>query len=1144
MEYDYRLLSQEEVFGDAKTDVIKTTGAECAVSDFAVVSGAYISDGRTCMWFLSSSSDYGDVCAVDRDGSSRMAYPDSRGGMRPVMECADISQLDCSTARDISGFEEVEYGEYPQSAADRELAGVLEQEFSEGRLIKTGKRYCSQYDEFQHEGGKYIRALYIPEKTQQLSNGKKYSSGDIVWLKVSPLKWLYDAKAGLLISRTIPAAGLRFSHGKYYDGDFEKTDMCRYLNTTFADDIVPVVLRELTPEEKARIKIDQWFADAGWKVVNREDYEPTCTAVAIREGLLKGNLEADYFLFINGKAVGVLEAKREETDAFASEVCEQAALYARSVPNIYQAYQKPLPFIFTSNGKELYCCDFREQDSCFRQIMNIPTPHELVKRLGIEDAFAGLPTLKKKGLRDCQYEAVTELEKSFRAGQNRALMVLATGVGKTYTACLAAYRMLSYTPMRRVLFLVDRNNLGKQAEGEFGTFRLTENGEAFNTIFTVNRLRSSSIPSDSNVVISTIQRLFSFLKGETIEDNDDDENEPIEEVTLPPNPNLPHDYFDMIIIDECHRSIYGNWRKVLEYFDTARLVGLTATPIPETMAFFNNNCIVNYTLEKSIVDGVNVDCRVYRIKTQVTETGGAILEGEKFKEETRYTGEVKIVSSKETKIYTNKELNRSIINPAQIKLVLSTYRDVVYTELFNDPQREPNMDFLPKTLIFALNEAHATNIVQIAKEVFGRTDDRFVQKITYSAGDSNELIRQFRNDKDFRIAVTCTLVATGTDVKPLEVVMFMRDVESLPLYIQMKGRGVRTIGDEQLRNVTPNAFSKDCFYLVDAVGVTEHAQTVAPIDDAPTTKTITLKELLERISHGYIPDEYLKRLAATLARIYNKADDPQRKEFVRLSHDDMKELSARIYDALEKGILPPFVSTDEPNNERKGLVAPLANHADARKYLLILAAGFVNTLMPGEDTLISKGFSIEEAKNTTEAFEDFCKKYYDEIEALRIIYNNEGEPITYSMLKDLENRLKMANNHFTSKQLWNSYAIVNPKVVRRSITKEESDALTNIIQLVRFAFHQIERLDSVVTTSKQFFNLWLGQNQREITDKQREVISRIVDYIASNGACTIRDIREDDATHAAQMIRAFGNMQKADEALHSLYTFVVLRKAA
>ena len=901
----------------------------------------------------------------------------------------------------------------------------------------------------------------------------------------------------------------------------------------------------MTPEEKARQKIDQWFIDAGWEVINRDEYEPTCTAVAIREGLLKGNLEADYFLFINGKAVGVLEAKREETDAFSSKVCEQAALYARSVPNIYQTYQKPLPFIFTSNGKELYFCDFREQDHYFKQIMTIPTPHELVKKLGINDYFAGLPTLRKKGLRDCQYEAITELENSFRAGQKRALMVLATGAGKTYTACLAAYRMLSYTPMRRVLFLVDRNNLGKQAEGEFGTFRLTENGEAFSTIFTVNRLRSSSIPSDSNVIISTIQRLFSFLKGDAIEDNeDDDENEPTEEVELPPNPNLPHDYFDMIIVDECHRSIYGNWRKVLEYFDTARLVGLTATPIPETMAFFNNNRIVNYTLEKSIVDGVNVDCRVYRIKTQVTETGGAILEGEKFKEETRYTGEVKTVSSKETKTYTNKELNRSIINPAQIKLILSTYRDVVYTELFNDPQREPNMDYLPKTLIFALNEAHATNIVQIAKEVFGRTDDRFVQKITYSAGDSNELIRQFRNDKDFRIAVTCTLVATGTDVKPLEVVMFMRDVESLPLYIQMKGRGVRTIGDEQLRNVTPNAFSKDCFYLVDAVGVTEHEKTIPTASDESTTKIITLKELLERISHGYIPDEYLKRLAATLARIFNKADESQRKEFARLSHDDMKELSARIYAALEKGTLPPFVSTEKPNSERKGLVSPLANHADARRYLLILAAGFVNTLMPGEDTLISKGFSIEDAKNTTEAFEEFCRENADEIEALRIIYNNEGEPITYSMLKDLEHKLKMANNHFDPKQIWNSYAILSPSKVKHSTTKEESDALTNIIQLVRFAFRQIERLDSVVTTSKQYFNLWLGQNQREITDKQREVISHIVDYIAANGACTVKDIREDDATHAAQMIRAFGCMQKADEALRSLYTFVVLRKAA
>ncbi len=390
----------------------------------------------------------------------------------------------------------------------------------------------------------------------------------------------------------------------------------------------------MTPEEKARVKIDQWLTEAGWKVINRDEFEANSTAVAVREALTIGNKEADYFLFINGKAVGVLEAKREEIDVTQHIVSEQVETYARGVPSYYTAFQKPLPFLYKSNGRQFYFRDFREQDSIYEDIYTMHKPKRMAEMLGMEDPFAGLPTLNKKGLRDCQYEAISELEKSFRSGQNRALMVLATGAGKTYTACLASYRMLAFTPMRRVLFLVDRNNLGKQAENEFGTFRLTENGDAFNTIYTVNRLKSAKIPSDSNVVISTIQRLFSLLKGEEIVDTDEDDerNVSAEEIVLPDNPNLPRDFFDLIIIDECHRSIYGNWRKVLEYFDSARFIGLTATPVPETMAFFNNNRIVNYTLEKSIIDGVNVDYRVYRIKTKATEEGGAIREGDKLKD--------------------------------------------------------------------------------------------------------------------------------------------------------------------------------------------------------------------------------------------------------------------------------------------------------------------------------------------------------------------------------------------------------------------------------------------------------------------------------------------------------------------------------
>ncbi len=909
----------------------------------------------------------------------------------------------------------------------------------------------------------------------------------------------------------------------------------------------------MTPEEKARGKIDQWFADAGWKVVDRDEYEPTLTAAAIREGLLKGNLEADYFLFVGGKAVGVLEAKREETDISSSKVSEQVVTYAKSVPPYYPAWEKPLPILYKSNGKEIDFLDYRKRDTtAWQAVCRIHTPKEVADMLGMEDPFSGLPALSEKGLRHCQYEAVTGLERSFRAGQRRALMVLATGAGKTYTACLTAYRMLSYTPMRRVLFLVDRNNLGRQAETEFGMFRLTETGDAFSTIFAVNRLKSAEVPSDSNVVICTIQRLFSLLKGEEITDTDDDDEDTADGVVpLPDNPRLPRDFFDLIIIDECHRSIYGNWRQVLEYFDTARLLGLTATPIPDTMSFFGGNRVVNYTLEQSIIDGVNVDSRVYRIKTKVTQEGGAIMQGQRTRVQTRYTGEVKTVSAKETKHYTREELNRSIVNPAQIKLILTTYRDAVYTEMFCEPQREPDFNYLPKTLIFALNENHATNIANIAREVFGEVCpgadmQRYVQKITYSAGDSNELIRQFRNDKDFRIAVTCTLVATGTDVKPLEVVMFMRDVASAPLYTQMKGRGVRTIDDELLRTVTPNALGKDCFFLVDAVGVTEHEHVIPGPGEGPGDP-VSLRKLLERITHGDLPDNYLKRLAGTLSRLHNKADKEQREEFARLAHDDMRDIAQRIYTALDPAQppqLPPFADVNAPNLERKALVAPVANHADARKYILTLAAGFVNTLMPGEDTLISKGFSVEEAQNTTEAFEQYCRDHRDTIEALRILYNNEGTPVTCQMLKDLEAKLLMANSRFEKRTLWNLYAITCGDKVRRATKKAETEALTNIIQLVRFAYRQTERLESVLPTAGKWFNLWCGQKQQNISPKQKEVLARVVDYIATNGACGVDELDSAKPEDANKLVWAFGKKSLADEALYSLYKFVVLRKTA
>ena len=908
----------------------------------------------------------------------------------------------------------------------------------------------------------------------------------------------------------------------------------------------------MPPEELARQKIDKVLENAGWRVVNRDEFVPN-EALAVRESILHGSLEADYILFLMGKAVGVLEAKKEDIDVNTPEVIEQAENYTKQLLPWYQYWQKPLPLVWLSNGKQYYFRDQRNEDPDYTLIEHFHTPKEVVKMLNIDDQYAGLPMIQKRGLRDCQFEGITNLEASLKDGQDRALMVLATGAGKTYLAITAAYRLLNYAKYRRVLFLVDRNNLGRQAEREFGSYRLTENGDPFNTIYGVERLKSSNIPTDANVVISTIQRLFSLLSGEHITEEDedvetnvDDVEETTEAVALPGNPLLPRNYFDLIIIDECHRSIYSSWRSVLDYFNTAVKVGLTATPAPQTLAYFNQNRVVNYTLEQSIVDHVNVGYRTYRIKTEQTENGGAILQGQDVSTETVYTGEVEQVTSGETEEYTREELNRSIINPAQIKLILQTYKDAVYTEMFTDPQREPNFDYLPKTLIFALNEKHANNIVKIANEVFGRQEgDGFVQKITYRSGNTDQLIKDFCNEKKFRIAVTVTLVATGIDIKPLEVVMFMRDVQSELLYVQMKGRGVRTIGDDVLRQVTPNAYSKDLFFLVDAVGVTEKEHTIPEPQQGKPKRMLTLKELLEIMAHGDVCDDNLVLLANRIARIDGKAKQEQKDKFEHIAGVTLKNLASRIFYALnpELNALPPFNDINEPNTERKELIKEFSNNYAAREYLCELNAGYVRTLIPGEDNLISKGFTLEEAQQAVSAFEKYVNTHRDDIEVLQLIYS--GKPINRTMLEELSKTLQKANMQFEPHRLWNSYALVQPDKVKhfKSEEREQRNLLTNLIQLVRYAYHQIERLDTLYSAASQYFNLWCGQVQRDLTEDQKSIFAHIKDYIVANGSCTIEDYRAVDEANTARLILTMGRSKVLDS-IRTLSQFIIYQKTA
>lgn len=828
----------------------------------------------------------------------------------------------------------------------------------------------------------------------------------------------------------------------------------------------------MLPEEKARVKIDKQLNNAGWDIVDRKDYLPNY-AMAVKEALMQGGKESDYLLFVDNKAIGVVEAKKE-SDSLGPKVASQAEHYAKTPQNWYGLwFQGLIPLVYLANGNKIYFKNMlTDSDGDYVELGEMHSPKKMLQLIGKKSEYGALPRIEKRGLRDCQYDAEVNLEKSLKQGKKKALAVLATGSGKTYLACLASYRLLNYTSTKRVLFLVDRNNLARQTETEFSLFDRTENQQPMSSLYQINRLKNKD-DIGGDIVISTIQKLFAVLTGQTITDDDEDKedekffsfkdtdsNQTV--VSLGNDLKLPPDYFQFIIIDECHRSIYGKWQSVLNYFKGATILGLTATPTPEAYAFFNDNIIEKYTYDDSVVDGVNVPARVYRIKSNITEHGGTINTGDEVVEITRSGKEIDSYTATGRIDFAPTQLDRSVIVPDQMRKVLTAYKDSIYTDLF--PDRDEIWEYIPKTLIFAKDDNHATEIVNVVKEVFadkfknGVAPDKFVQKITYSAGDSNALIRDLRTDKEFRIAVTVTLVATGTDVKPLEVVLFMNDVKSDVLYTQMKGRGCRVINEDKLREITPNANTKECFYIVDAVGVTEHDKTI-PKPKEPggeqKPKVPTLERLLEYLSHGEVSDDNLALLRDYCASINMRYENNvlfgrHLNIFISDYGFAPKTLAYQINTALSQGTLPPFTSASNDNSARNSLISCLMLNLDARKKLLELHRGYY-AIAPGEDEIIDKGFTKEAAKSFIDSFEKYLNDNADKIEALRIIYNSEDTVITYSMLSDLRDKLLSENRLFTPYNIWSNYKMLDMNGdVEDLDVKQNIKALTHLIQLVRY----------------------------------------------------------------------------------------------
>lgn len=883
------------------------------------------------------------------------------------------------------------------------------------------------------------------------------------------------------------------------------------------------------PEQLAREKIDQLLSAAGWALQDREQFDRNASlGVVVREFPLPAG-PCDYLLFIDGKAAGVIEAKKSGVTL--SGVADQSDKYMTALPEHLARWQVILVYDYESTGDETFFRNLRDPKPRSRRLFAFHQPSTLREWLlqsqSLRARLRTMPPLIKTGLRDCQIDAIEGLEKSLADDKPRALIQLATGAGKTFTACSFSHRLIKEAGAKRILFLVDRNNLGDQTLKEFQNFHPPGSANRFTDTYIVQHLHSQRLDPDAKVVITTIQRLYAMLRGRELEPEDEEESAfekwertGTEQPPVEYNPAIPIETFDFIVTDECHRSIYGLWRQVLEYFD-AFIIGLTATPSKHTLGFFNQNLVADYPYERSVADGVNVGYEVYRIRTRVSEQGGTVesdVPGFQVPVRDKRTRMVRYESLDADLAYEGRDLDRSVVNPNQIRTVLQTYKDRVFTELFPDRSGE----WLPKTLIFAKDDAHAEEIVHQAREVFGEGND-FAKKITYrnTGEDPKSLIKAFRVDPFPRIAVTVDMIATGTDIKPVEALIFMRDVKSEGYYEQMRGRGVRTIPDADLRTVTPDAKTKTRFILIDAVGVSETKKNASqPLE---RKRTVSFEALLEQVAMGRRDEDALSSLAARLAALDRKIGDEDRRRIEEATAGQTpRELANALLDAIDPDKQVEAISAEHgplaSKEQQEAVVKQLANGAcqsfdkpavrDLLKDIKAKTDIVIDDITT--DEVLSADFDLKRSEETVTSFKQFMEDNRDELTALQILYNQPlgKQKLTYAAIRELVTAMSEKPPYLTTATVWQAYKRLDAASVRGAPVDEQ---LTEVVSLVRFALGQVENLEPFATVVEQRFNLWLGREKkagRDYTLEQEEWLRRIASFIAANAEITPTDFME------------------------------------
>jgi type I restriction enzyme R subunit len=876
----------------------------------------------------------------------------------------------------------------------------------------------------------------------------------------------------------------------------------------------------MLPEARARQNIDEQLATAGWVIQDRADINLGAgLGVAVREFSVATGA-TDYLLYVDRKACGVLEAKPEGVTLTGFE--EQSGKYLSALPTSIPSWGTSLIFEYESTGAETRFTDHRDPNPRSRPVFAFHRPEFLLDTLkrgtSLRQRLQSLPQVDPTGLRGCQTDAIASLEASLKRGDPRALVQMATGAGKTFTACNEVMRLLTSADTRRVLFLVDRRNLGLQTKNEFQRFSPPGTGKLFTEIYNVQLLSGRSIEATSSVVISTIQRLYAALRGEELDEELDEtsleELSPaaISQAPIAYNPLIPIEMFDVIIVDECHRSIYGVWRQVLDYFD-AFIIGLTATPSKHTLGFFQQNLVSQYPYEQSVVDGVNVGYEIFRIRTERGEHGGKIDAGYTVPVRDRRTRRQRYEELEDDLTYRGKDLDERVLVPNQIRTVLQAYRDALPAQLF------PDRTEVPKTLIFAKDDHHAEEIVQIARDVFGKGNE-FCKKITYrAAGNPEELLKQFQTSYNPRIAVTVDMIATGTDIRPLEVLIFMRDVRSANYFEQMRGRGARTVNITDLRQVTPDAKAKECFVLIDAVGVTESIKSMSP--PLERKRTVAFDKLLQSVASGDTTEDTLSSLAGRIAALAAKLspDDHQRiRDLAQGS--DLTEIAGTVWHALDPDVIEAEAARRSVTDEKGRAVIATELRAQAARVFddpklrrLLVELKQISEIIIDEistDTVLSAGYDIKLAEQKVADFRRFIEENKDELTALQILYAQPyvRRHLGWQAVKDLRDAMARPPWLLQPIALWACYRRLNASKVRDA---SPASVLTDLVALVRYALGHSDTLQPLSADVAGRFNLWIGRERRagrEYSPEQIRWLTMIRDHVAANVEVTLDDLQE------------------------------------